>query len=50
MQYVSSGKPNVALLTPKTSDSTEGHLNGKKTAMGQKERETFFEPSERGSP
>ena len=36
--YVSSGKPNVALLTPKTSDGSEAHLNGKKTAMGQKER------------
>jgi hypothetical protein len=38
MQYVSSGKPNVALLTPKTSDGSEAHLNGKKTAMGQQER------------
>src|SRR5258708_33879479 len=36
--YVSGGKPNVALLTPKTSDGSEAHLNGKKTAMGQQER------------
>jgi hypothetical protein len=34
----SSGKPNVALLTPKTSDGPEAHLNGKKIAMDQKER------------
>src|ERR1700682_2167708 len=36
--YVSSGKPNVTLLMPKTSDGSESHLSGKKTAMGQQER------------
>src|SRR5260370_8871169 len=36
--YVSGGKPNVALLTPKTSDGSEAHLNGKKTPMGRQER------------